>query len=85
MAKPIRRSTKRSGGADDDGSDDMDSFLDALKRARLLSSDDKTAAAAEEGLRLITSFLRIRDPIIRAAVNNIVAELARNESGGESL
>ena len=85
MAKPIRRSTKRSAGTDDDGSKDMDSLLDALKQARLLGSDDRTAVTAEEGLRLITSFMRIRDPIIRAAVNNIVAGLARNGGGGESM
>jgi hypothetical protein len=85
MAKPIRRSTKRSAGTDDDRSNGMDSLLDALKQARSLSSDDRNAATAEEGLQLISSFMRIRDPTIRAAVNNIVAELAKNGSGGESL
>jgi hypothetical protein len=85
MAKPIRRLTKRSAGTDDDGSNGMNSLLDALKHARSLGSDDRNAATAEEGLRLITSFMRIRDPAVRAAVNNIVAELAKNGSGGRSL
>jgi hypothetical protein len=85
MAKPIRRLTKRSAGTDDDGSNGKNSLLDALKQARSLSSDDRNAATAEEGLRLITSFMRICDPTVRAAVNNIVAELAKNGSGGRSL
>jgi len=85
MVKRIRRSTKRSAGTGDNDFVEMESLLDALKQARSLSSNDRTMATAEEGLRLINSFMRIRDPIVRAAVNNIVAELARNGSDGGSL
>ena len=33
-------------------------------------------AAAEDGLRLISAFLRIRDPALRAAAVDIVSKLA---------
>lgn len=85
MAKRIRRSTKRSAETGDDDSIVMESLLDALKQARSLSSNDRSIATADEGLQLITYFMRIRDPIVRAAVNNIVAELARSGSDGGSL
>jgi len=84
MVKRIGRPTKRSAGTGDDDSIVIDSLLDTLKKARSLSSNDRTIATAEEGLQLITSFMRIRDPIVRAAVNNIVAELARNGRGDGS-
>ena len=42
-----------------------------------ISPDARSAeAAADDGLRLISAFLRIRDPALRAAAVDFVSELA---------
>src|SRR5271166_2674199 len=53
----------------------LDEFLVQMQTA---------VGAADDGLRLISAFLRIRDPAVRAAAVNLVSELA-NSSEQASL
>jgi hypothetical protein len=51
--------------------------LEGVTGSEISTETGPTLEASDEGLRLLTAFLRIRDPALRAAAIDFVSDLAK--------